>query len=279
MRPDWERAPFADRTTHRYEKIKSAIGAQPPPVVKQYLAEAQKQYYQDVGLAHDQYSRFLSAASTVLYGTPTPAYQSLLSAAHAQYTGAVAAAHSAYDEVLKSASSIAAQTKESPAQSIIDAAFSQYESATSQAAEELAAASASVSSAIYGTSTGNAEYMASAAREQLLGKETPWTEAAASQASANWDALIASASSAIYSTPTPRLESAYLQAEDLAAQAPDAAAAQYATLSGLFNELLVSKEPDFTESVISLLSSAYYTGIPNYASSASSAASELYVFC
>ncbi|KIW04530.1 uncharacterized protein PV09_04284 [Verruconis gallopava] len=264
------------KASSQYEKAKSAAGLQDPPAHQQYLAEAQKQYYQGIGFAHDQYSRFLEAASTAVYGTPTPAYQTLLELAQAQYTGAVSAAKSVYDELVQSINEVVDDKERSPAQSILASAASQYEFAKSQAADILAAASASASSAVFGTSAGNVEYLASAANEQLFGSTTPWLDAAASRASANWDSLISSASSAIYGTPAPWHESAYSQAGEYAAQATDAAASQYAALAGLFNELLVGKEPDFTESMMARLSSAYYTGMPNYASSASSLASELY---
>ncbi|RDI83661.1 hypothetical protein Vi05172_g6203 [Venturia inaequalis] len=335
----------------RYENAKTAVGAQPTPAHQQYLAEAQKHYYQGVGLAYDQYSRFLGTASTAIYGTPTPVYESLLSGAQAQYTSASVAASSKYAELLSQASSFAGQTTKSPAEEAyesasvhydgvlskaskafadassvikegnfgkhkyeyllsgaaeryssgsssaiskldklrseatsaagitsksgpelaLETASSQYSAALSAASQGLLAASESASSLFYGTSTGNAEYLASA-----VGTETPWTEAAASQASANWDALVSKASEQIYGEPTPWHESAYSQVGGYAAQATDAATSQYAAVQALFSELIVGKEPDFTESVMNRLSSAYYTGVADYASSATSFASDAY---
>ncbi|TID23464.1 hypothetical protein E2P81_ATG03036 [Venturia nashicola] len=338
----------------QYDNAKMAVGAQPTPVHQQYLAEAQKQYYQGVGLAYDQYSRFLGAASTAVLGTPTPVYESLLSGAQAQYTSASVAASSKYAELLSQASSLAGQTSKSPAElsyesasahydtvlskaskafadasSVIkdgnfgqhkfeyllsaaaeqyssgsssaiakldklrseatagitsksgpelalETAASQYSAALSAASQGLLAASASASSVLYGTSTGNAEYLASAASEQLYGTETPWTEAAASQASANWEAIVSRASEQIYGEPTPWHESVLSQAGGYAAKATDTAGSQYAAVQALFSELVVGKEPDFTESVMNRLASAYYTGLPDYASSASSIAGDAY---
>lgn len=333
----------------RYENAKMAVGAQPTPAHQQYLAEAQKHYYQGVGLAHDQYSRFLGAASIAVHGTPTPVYESLLSGAQAQYTSASVAASSKYAELLSQASSLAGQTSKSPQQLAYESASvhydsvlskaskafadassvikegnfgqhkyeyllsgasnryssgsssaiskldklrseassaagitsksgpelaletvsSQYSAALAAASQGLLAASASASSVVYGTSTGNAEALASAASEQLYGTETPWTEAVASQASANWDALVSKASEQIYGEPTPWPESAFSQAGGYATS-------QYAAVQSLFSELIVGKEPDFTESVMNRLSSAYFTGVAEYASSASSFAGDAY---
>lgn len=84
------------------------------------------------------------------------------------------------------------------------------------------------------------------------------------------------ASEQVYGAPTPWAESVYSQAGAYGAQATEAAAVQYAAIQSLVSELVVGKEPDFTESVMNRFSSAYYTGYPAVASSASSYANEAY---
>ncbi|KEQ67473.1 uncharacterized protein M437DRAFT_37523, partial [Aureobasidium melanogenum CBS 110374] len=126
--------------------------------------------------------------------------------------------------------------------------------------------------AIYGTSTGSAESIASAASTAIYGSETPWTEAAASQASQNWEMLVSKASEQVYGSPTPF----FSQASEYASQATVAVVEQYAAVSALFDELVNGREPEFTESVWSRLQSAYSTGAPAIASSASSYAQDVY---
>ncbi|TKA71607.1 hypothetical protein B0A49_10176, partial [Cryomyces minteri] len=286
----------------RYTSAKTAVGAQPTPESQQYMAEAQRRYYEGIGIAHERYSEFLSAASSAVYGTSTPAYQSILnrastsiigtstpayenmlSAAQSRYSAAVAAASDNMQSVLGSASSVGA------AQSVVDSASSAYNSVVSAASASLVSASSRASTAIYGSSTGSIESMASAISAQVesvasvassgvVGSETAWSESVASQASQNWEALVSKASEQIYGSPTPFTASVMSQAGDHAAQATVAAASQYAAVHALFSELVVGREPDFTESVMSRLSLAYSTGFgaPAMASSASSYASDAY---
>jgi len=107
--------------------------------------------------------------------------------------------------------------------------------------------------------------------EAIIGTETPWYESLASQATADWSAFVSKASMQVYGTPTPAPESLYSHAGDLAAQATAAAAAQFAAVQALFSELVSGKEPTFTESAMSRLSSAYHTAMPSFASVASKA--------
>ncbi|KAK5291037.1 hypothetical protein LTR16_002372 [Cryomyces antarcticus] len=286
----------------QYTSAKIAVGAQPTPEPQQYMAEAQRRYYEGIGMAHERYSEFLNAASSAVYGTSTPAHQSLmnrasssvigtstpayenmLSAAQSRYNAAVAAASDNMQSVLGSASSVGA------AQSVVDSASSAYDSVVSAASASFVSASSRASTAIYGSPTGSIESMASAISAQVesvvsvassgvVGSETAWSESVAYQASQNWEALVSKASEQIYGSPTPFTASVMSQAGDYAAQATEAAASQYAAVQALFSELVVGREPDFTESVMSRLSLAYSTGFgaPAMASSASSYASDAY---
>jgi len=197
---------------------------------------ARRQYYEAVGLAHARYSEFLGAASSAVYGPEQGTIESMASVASAS-------AASAASVVSGSAESVAS-----------------YVSGSAQSAA--ANAQAAAQSAASQVSSG------------IIGSETPWTESVASQASQNWEALIAKASNQVYGQPTPWAESAYSQAGAYGAQATAAAAQQYAAVQALISELVVGKEPDFTESVMNRFASAYSTALPAAMASAQSYASE-----
>ncbi|KAL8803810.1 MAG: hypothetical protein Q9182_002942 [Xanthomendoza sp. 2 TL-2023] len=290
----------------QYSNVKAQVGATPTPVHQEYLKEGQRKYYEGVGLAHERYSEFLSAASAAVYGTPTPAYQGMYTAAseslfgtpspqyqgvlegaQAQYSAAVAKASENLNAVLESASSVVGKTSKSPVQSVLDSASSSYSAALAAASASLSSLSAAASNGMYGSQTGAAESLISAASDKAssitatassqMAGETPWSESVASQASQNWEGLVSKASEQIYGAPTPWSESVIAQASDYAAQATDGAFAQYEAVQALFKEIVSGKEPDFTESVMNRLSAAYYTGAHvSVASSASSYISDTY---
>jgi hypothetical protein len=217
-----------------------------------FVLDAQRRYYEAVGLAHDHYTAFVSTASEAVYGTPTPTpapriFQDLVQAAGSQYEHASSLASANLAAVVASASSAISAADDGMSQSIIDDASSKYNAAISAASASLSLASASASSAIYGTTPGALESLSS-------------------QASENWESLVAKASEQIYGTPAP-----YLQ------QVADHSLSQYAAVQGVVSELLIGKQPSFTESVMSKLRVAYETPYPAAAlSSASSYVSEAY---
>ncbi|GAD93101.1 conserved hypothetical protein [Paecilomyces variotii No. 5] len=233
----------------QYASVKATISPTPTSNQNPVLLDAQRRYYEAVGLAHDHYSAFVNSASEAVLGAPTPppsGFQDALDNAKSYYSQASSLASSSLAAVVSSASS-AAGSKGEDAQSIIADASSRYSAAMSAASASLSSVSGSASSAIYGTPTGR-------------------MESVASQASENWDSLISRASEQVYGTPTP-----YIQ------QVLDQRAAQYESLKGLVSELVVGKEPDFTESVMSKLHAVYETPYPASAlSSASSYASDAY---
>ena len=221
------------------------------------LEQAQQQYYQAVGLAHARYSEFIAAASNAVYGPEQGTYESLTSV------------------ISKSAASIASQVSssvigtETPwAQSVASEVSGSAQSLASGAFDSVQSAGQKAQKA--------ADSLASQASSGIIGSETPWTESVASQASHNWEALIAKASSQVYGAPTPWAVSVYSQAGAFAAQATAQAADQFIAVQDLISELVVGKEPDFTESVMSRFSSAYYVDIPAAVSSVNSFASENY---
>ncbi|KAF2673602.1 hypothetical protein BT63DRAFT_383644 [Microthyrium microscopicum] len=279
--------------SEQYTKARLAVGLQPPPLHKQYLTAAELKYYEGIGRAHEQYSRFVDAASTAVYGTPTPyyqqkasevsanilgtpspAYQSMLSVATNQYSDAVSTAKAKLADIQASASSMMGMSSDSPGKKMLASASSEYDAAFTVASNGLASAASVAREKIYGTEPGVAKSLASAASEQVWGTEPAWNEALAAKASSNFNDLIAKASSQIYGTPTPVAQSVWSQANDYAAQATEAAASHYDAVRAIVSELVVGKEPDFTESVMARFSDAYYTGFGAAAASASSIASE-----
>src|SRR5215469_11194467 len=145
----------------QYTGAKIAIGAEPSPLHPQYLAEAQRRYYEGIGIAYHQHSQFLATISQAVYGTPTPAiqsfasevsqsifgtpppaYESLLSAVQSRYNAAVSAA----SETL--AAAMAQTTSEV---GWLEAASMKYENAVASASSIYSAASESASVAVYGT--------------------------------------------------------------------------------------------------------------------------------
>ncbi|KAJ9492936.1 hypothetical protein VN97_g290 [Penicillium thymicola] len=212
-----------------------------------FVLDAQRRYYEAVGLAHDHYSAFVSTASEAVYGSPTPtptpagSSKRIIEEAGSQYQRASSLASASLAAVITSASSAVSSANDGKAQSIIDDASSRYNAALSAASSSLSAASISASSAIYGTSTGPVESLSS-------------------QASENWEHLISKASEQIYGAPTP-----YLQ------QVVNNGRPQFEAVQELVSELIVGKQPSFTESVLSKLHAAYETPYP--AATVSSASS------
>jgi hypothetical protein len=240
---------YSDSLASASEKLQAAL--QYTDSVKSYAAGPTQGYFESVSsIASSKLSEGLSLASAQFTAQPTPA----LEGARRQYYEAVGAAHARYQEFLDSASTAVYGPQQGTVQSIASVASESAQSAASQVSEA-------------------AESLASRASSGVIGSETPWTESVASQASQNWEALISRASEQVYGQPTPWAQSMYSQAGAYGAQATAQAVAQYAAVQALVSELVAGKEPDFTESVMNRLSSAYYTGLPDAVSSASSYAS------
>jgi hypothetical protein len=232
----------------QYESAKIAIGlATPTPStpaehVNKMLDNAKHNYYAGIGLAHARYSEFLAAASSALSSmtaTPTPT------------------------DLAGSASSIASVAGDSAA-SAASAVSEGASSALSVASENVSAAAA-------------AGYDAAAA--------------AGDKVAEGWDAVVTKISIQVYGapTPTPWYSSVYSAASDYASAAGESGASvtsaagayasagaeeiakQYSAVSSIMSEVLIGKEPSFSESVISRLSVAYATGLSSASSIAGAA--------
>lgn len=233
--------------------LKASIAPTPTSNQNPIFLDAQRRYYEAIGLAHDQYSAFVTSASKVIYAKPSPTTtpavldpQNLLEEAISQFHQVSSLASSSLAAVVASASSLADKSGDST-RGIIDDALLKYSNAMVAASSSLSIASESASSALYGTPTGALESIAT-------------------QASERWESMISQASEQIYGTPTPLIQQFY-----------DQQASRFEALESFVSELVVGKEPSFTESVMSRLRSAYETPYPTAAfSSASSYANEAY---
>jgi hypothetical protein len=243
---------YSDSVAAASERLQAAL--QYTDSIKSYAAGPTQGYFESVSsVAASKLSEGLSVATAQFASQPTGA----LDGARRQYYEAIGLAHARYSEFLGAASTAVYGHEQGTFESLASVASESIPSIVSQASEG------------------------------VVGSETPWAESVASQASENWESLIAKASEQVYGAPTPWAESVYSQAGEYGAQATEAAAAQYAAVHAIISDLVIGKEPDFTESVYNKLSSAYYSGVPaafasvtSYAddsySSASSYASENY---
>ncbi|KAI0110417.1 hypothetical protein GGR51DRAFT_511106 [Nemania sp. FL0031] len=231
-----------DWASEQYESAKVAIGAA-EPTPNTYLEAAEKRaeklldqakhnYFAGVGIAHARYSEFLSAASTAV---------SSLTATPTPTN---------FQESASSAISVASEAAESVASTVGDVAREAKDSID----ENWDLLVSRVSSQIYGAPT-----------------PTPWYEnfyAAAGDYASQADEFAVSATDAIAN----QISAASSIAEEYAASANSAASVQYVAVSSLVSELIIGKEPSYTESVYLRLAHAYTTGLSSM-SSVSSAAS------
>ncbi|KAK1987756.1 hypothetical protein LZ30DRAFT_701383 [Colletotrichum cereale] len=229
----------------QYESAKIALGlatATPTSQVEKLLDQAKYNYYAGLGVAHARYSEFLAAASSALSSataTPTPT------------------------NVAGTASSVASVATRS-ADAVASGAQKEAVAVASAVSDGLSAAASMVSDSV---SAGVQEVVDAA---QAIEKGVSDT----------WEAVVSRASIQIYGKPTPTAwydsagqyaaQATAVVAESLAA-AQGRAAKQYEDMSKLVSELLVGKEPTYSESVLARLQAAYSTGIASAASLASAA--------
>ncbi|KAI0527950.1 hypothetical protein F5B22DRAFT_582937 [Xylaria bambusicola] len=248
---DWERVQsiaqqkFEDSmswASDQYDSAKVAIGAaEPTPSTylegaekraEKLLDQAKHNYFAGVGLAHARYSEFLSVASTAVSSLTATPTPTNI---QESASSAVSAASEAAESMASSVGDLAGEAKD-----VIDQSWDRLVSR--------------VSSQVYGAST-----------------PTPWYEnlyvAASDYASQAGDSAV-SASEAV----ADQVAAASSLVEEYAASATSAASSQYVAVSSLVSELVIGKEPSYTESVYSRLAHAYTTGLSS-ASSIGSVAS------
>ncbi|EGO58325.1 hypothetical protein NEUTE1DRAFT_64085 [Neurospora tetrasperma FGSC 2508] len=284
----------------------------PSEHVQKALENARHNYYAGLGVAHARYSEFLAAASSAfssMTATPTPtdfvgtassvasvATESAASAAsvvtdNAAYAASIASASaaSAASAAAASAASVASAVSDGAASaasiagenasSLVYAAGDKASSAASVVSENVADAASAVSESwdsvlarisieVYGAPTPTPWYqtvisVASAASASAASAANQYG-GAASDAAADNAASITSAAGAAASA-----------AGEYAAAGSDAAAQQYSVVSSIVSELLVGREPTFSESVVSRLKGVYATSIPEVVVGAYESASSL----
>lgn len=248
----------------------SAVTAAAGQNVEKLLQNAQYNYYAGLGVAQARYSEFLAAASgafSSMTATPTPT----------DFAGTISSAASVASESAASVASVA-QENASAAASVVGENASAAASIVGENVSSVAAAG-------YDNVAAGYENVAQAA------------EAAGTFAQENWNAVLDQISVQIYgaATPTPWYESLYSAAGDYVASATEAvggsaetvtsaagtyataaseeASKQYVMVSSIVSELLVGKEPTFSESVYSRLAAAY-AGAADSVNSFASVASE-----
>ncbi|KAK1966181.1 hypothetical protein LY78DRAFT_681131 [Colletotrichum sublineola] len=229
----------------QYESARIALGlatATPTSQVEKLLDQAKYNYYAGLGVAHARYSEFLAAASSALNAataTPTP-------------TNVAGTASSVASVATRSADAVASGAQKE-AMAVASAVSDGFSAAASIVSDSVSAGVKEVVDAAQAIEKGVSdtwEAVVSRASVQIYGKPTPtaWYDSAGQYAS--------QATAAV--------------AESLAA-AQSRATKQYEDMSKLVSELLVGKEPTFSESVLARLQAAYSTGIASASSFASAA--------
>ncbi|RAL58469.1 hypothetical protein DID88_005173 [Monilinia fructigena] len=196
--------------------------------------------------ATSRYAEAVAAAGSSIMGTLTPGYEAALSEASEQYSGTVAKAQAGLDKVIEQVALV-------PHDPVVTAKFTDLASSRfSDASSKASASFASLSSELV--------------------KRINGVTSSASSAVENWEALYTKASHQVYGSPTPYFVTGNFlsNVQEYASQATDGAVSQYSAVQSLISELVSGKEPEFTESVYSRLSSALYTGASDAVSSASS---------
>lgn len=228
----------------QYQSALIAMGlatATPTPTgtIEKYYEQAKYNYYAGIGVAHDRYNNFISAASSAwssVTATPTPTPMALTDSALSMASAAGEAAESVYSKATENVASA------------IDAVDETINSIHDAAAEQIYNAGLAI-----GETWGN---VVSQLSIDVYGQPTPaaigWYDSLVSDA----QAVVASATSAVAK----------------ATQTASAGAVnEYEAVSELVSELIVGREPSFSESVLSRLQAAYATATENVASLASEA--------
>lgn len=170
-------------------QVRATVPPAATPGQNPIILDAQRRYYEAIGLAHDHYAAFVSTASGAVYDSPTPApspatFEELVEDARSGYSQASSMVSASLDAVVSSATSAVSPTNPAQAQEIIDDASSRYNAALSAASVSLSVAADSASSAVDGTPTGYVESLTNKAAE-------------------NWEGLVSKASEQVYGTQAP----------------------------------------------------------------------------
>ncbi|TDZ34392.1 hypothetical protein C8035_v009392 [Colletotrichum spinosum] len=229
----------------QYESAKIALGlatATPTSTVEKLLEQARYNYFAGLGAAHARYTDFLAAASSALSSataTPTP-------------SNIAGTASSVASVATRSADAVASGAQKEAIQ-VASVVSDGFEAAASIVGDTVSAGVQDVVDAAQAIEKGVAD---------------------------TWEAVVSQVSVQIYGQPTPTAwyDDAYGYASQATAAVAESVAAvsdraskQYEDVSKLLSELLVGKEPTFSESVLARLNAAYSTKAAQAASFASAA--------
>ncbi|KAI1458269.1 hypothetical protein F4805DRAFT_144277 [Annulohypoxylon moriforme] len=296
----------ADHYSRAMSVVSAQIHGQPKPVHEEMLSSVSNAYFGAVASANSRLNAAITAASQSVYGTPTtkwiPAAPTVPSV---DWERVQSIAQQNLDDSVKWASEqyVAAKVAIGAAE---PTPSTYLEGAEQKAAKLLDQAKHNYYA---GLGLAHARYSEFLSAASIAATPTPTNikESASSAVSAagdvfgeNWDALVSRVSLQVYAAPTPtpwyenlnavagdfasvagdyassatdaaasQVSSATELAGDYASSASDAAASQYSIVSSLVSELIIGKEPPFTESVYSRLAGVYSTGIASASSIAS----------
>ncbi|KAG6110577.1 hypothetical protein E4U14_002754 [Claviceps sp. LM454 group G7] len=240
----------------QYQSVLIGLGAATPTPTsnpEKYYEQAKYHYYAGLGLAQDRYSSFLAAASSawsMSTATPTPTDFVGSASSLASVAGkSAASAASVADDAVKSAYTAASEGVMSVAQDAQDT----IENAADAAAEQVIN--------IAGVVAGSWDIVVSRISADVYGQPSAigWMEDATQSAAS----IVAVATDAV---------------TDSASSASDSAAKQFDAVNKIISELVIGKEPTYSESIMSRLSAVYATATSNVvglASDASAAASSV----
>lgn len=141
--------------TAQYSSLKASIAPTPTNTQDPIFLDAQRRYYEAIGIAHHRYTEFVASASEAVFPSPTPTpepvnIQEVLEAAIGQFHQVSSLASSSLTAVIAAASGMARSGQEDDAHDIVEDAVSLYSSAMLAASATLSSASEYASSAIYG---------------------------------------------------------------------------------------------------------------------------------
>ncbi|KAG5958280.1 hypothetical protein E4U58_005431 [Claviceps cyperi] len=263
--PDWNKVEFIAAQKLKdgrlwaeiqYQSVLIGLGAASPTPTsnsEKYYEQAKYHYYAGLGLAQDRYSSFMAAASSawsMSTATPTPTDFVGSASSLASVAGkSAASAASVADGAVKSVYTAASEGVMSVAQDAQDT----IENAADAAAEQVVN--------IAGAVAGTWDIVVSRISADVYGQPSAigWMEDVTQSAAS----VVAVATDAV---------------TDSASSASDSAAKQFDVVNKIISELVIGKEPTYSESIMSRLSAVYATATSNMvglASDASAAASSV----
>lgn len=194
--------------TAQYSSLKASIAPTPTNTQDPIFLDAQRRYYEAIGIAHHRYTEFIASASEAVFASPTPTpepvnVQGILEAAISQFHQVSSLASSSLTAVIAAASGMAQSGQDDDAHDIVEDAVSMYSNAMLAASATLSSASEYASSAIYGpvetessTTSDSWQDLVSRASEHIYGGAASATSSSTPDAATAVEEFSSSISSA-----------------------------------------------------------------------------------